>query len=234
MEEINYKERVIGKVKKEYNDLLTKNLNEENKQTIINSAFALYFYKEMYLYFTSNKCGLTENEFEVLDSVGEYPLLYMFQDFDNREYESVHSLEGAECFAKSFIEEWDNTLKAVEKNELKTTVNYVKQRVDNEYLAYRQRETMKPKEEIFDNSHQNYVYTELWNYLCLGSGEDELEDIQYRALCEDGRYILPNLYEYYTKKEHAGINTWTDIRELVRGYNQKYHQNIIEGENELG
>ncbi len=234
MEEINYKERVTRRVREEYGQFISQQLAEKDTQKVINNAFMIHFYSAMYGYFTNKRdCNLNEKEFESLDSVGSNPLFYMFQDFRDRDYECVHTTEAAENFAKSFIEEWENTIRLADENNGKGIVSFVKRCVDSEFRFYRMEEERKPAKIVFDDCYEISFYAQVRDYLCDCDDAEKLEPIHYRALSEDGNNILALLYDYYKKDGSASITDWSDIHDMIRKYNEKFHQGILRKEGEM-
>ncbi len=232
---VNHREKVKENVRKEYGEFISQYQNETDVKKIMDDAFMIHFYSDMYTYLTQDGYyDLTDEEYKILDSVGKYPLFYMFQDFRGRDYDAVHTKEGVEAFTKSFIEDWDNTIKQVEENDNQNVVELVKIMVDNEYQIFRMEEERKPSKQVFDDSYQIYFYTELRDYLCDCQEDCErLEDRHYRALYEDKSNILALLFEFYTKEEDAHITGWSDIHDMVRNYNKKYHQDILDRAEEI-
>lgn len=103
----------------------------------------------------------------------------------------------------------------------------VKASVNAEYKAFYAEESKKTPEELI--SKDNYKIR-FFNELSVFLGEDiedNLYDRDLQALLEDSPQILDNLYDYFLGNEYASINNYSDVKELIEAYNDKYHEEIV-------
>lgn len=120
---------------------------------------------------------------------------------------------------------------------MKVRKNYskaVRDCVNKEFQAFKKEEISKSVENIFDDCYMIHFYKEMQNYLCYSVEDvDGLEKIHYQALYTERGNIISSLYDYYIKYESASINTWGEIHDMIRAYNQRYHKKIVQGGMEI-
>ena len=108
---------------------------------------------------------------------------------------------------------------------IKSTKYTVKEREQAEFDRFYAETMEKPPKEIFADNYKIRFYEEISEFLKYN--EDEIEDIHYEALSEDGDSVLSLLYDYYLKNEYASINNYSDTADLIRDYTEYYHEDIL-------
>lgn len=109
-------------------------------------------------------------------------------------------------------------------------INYaelVEKSVENEYKNFYDFEISRTKEQIINTDNYKIRF---YNELSVFLGEDGREFLsaeQYAALYKDSPNILSDLYDYYLDNEYASINNYSDTAELIKDYNDKYHDDIL-------
>lgn len=108
-------------------------------------------------------------------------------------------------------------------------VNYmqlVRESVEAEYQDFFAAEMAKPKEELIRDSYVINFYNELHSFLGVDI-EDNLTERDLEALHKDSPKILSSLYNYFLSNEYASVNNYSDVAEMIRDYNDKYHAEIV-------
>lgn len=105
----------------------------------------------------------------------------------------------------------------------------VVKRVTDEFDLFYAKEMNKTKGQIFDDFYEIHFYNEMKDFLTSECVSCYLDEDEFECLYKDGDEVLANLYSYYLKQEYASINNWDDIRGLVKGYNARYHSDIMGG-----
>ena len=106
-------------------------------------------------------------------------------------------------------------------------VNAVQENVRQEFDEFFAEEMQKPKEEIFNDSYKIRFYTELNEFL-TANNDDFLGRGEYRCLYEEGTHVIASLYDHYLYTDYASINTWDDVRDMVRTYNDRHYSDLLE------
>ncbi len=121
----------------------------------------------------------------------------------------------------------------LETKEIKTPteglslVDRIKDSVEAEYAKFYAEEVKKtPEKLITQDSAKIHFFNEMSVFLSE-EATDNLKDRDLQALLEDSPNILDNLYDYYLWAEHGSINNYSDDADLVVGYNDKYHEEIV-------
>lgn len=102
--------------------------------------------------------------------------------------------------------------------------------VNQEYNDFRKGMMQQPKEEIFNNGYKIFVYTALHDYI----EAEIMDEIDYRCLHQEKGSILSLLYDEYIENEDFNIESDMDKVEFFNWYNNKFHNDILEEESELG
>lgn len=109
-------------------------------------------------------------------------------------------------------------------------INYaelVEKSVENEYKNFYDFELSRTTEQIINtDNYKIRFYNELSVFLGE-DGRDFLTDEQYEALYKDSPNIISFLYDYYLGSEYASINNYSDTAELIKDYNDKYHDDVL-------
>ena len=117
--------------------------------------------------------------------------------------------------------------KAAATDENMSLEERVKESVEKEYQAFYAEEVKKTPEELINRDNYKIRF---FNEMSAFLGEDikdNLTDRDLQALLVDSPQILENLYDYYLGSEYASINNYSDDADLVRDYNDKYHEEIV-------
>lgn len=112
-------------------------------------------------------------------------------------------------------------------------INYVAEvieSVNKEYNDFYNEMMQQSKEEIFNNGYKIYVYTALHDYIEM----EIMDEVDYRCLYEERGSLLALLYDEYINNEDFNIENDIDKVEFFDWYNHKFHNDILEGESELG
>lgn len=113
-------------------------------------------------------------------------------------------------------------------------INYkekVIQSVENEYEQFRIDELNQMPEQIFQDCHQIYFYREIADYIM--STLNELPEQHCRCLYEERGSILPCLWDYYLKSVYATVDSYKEIEQMIKSYNERYHTNILASETQM-
>lgn len=113
-------------------------------------------------------------------------------------------------------------------------INYkekVIQSVEKEYEKFRADELNQTPEQIFEDCHRIYFNREITDFLT--SNVNNLSNKHYRCLYEDCGSVLPCLWDYYLKSEYATVDTYDEIEEMVKSYNERYYSDFLAVESEM-
>ncbi|MCH5165087.1 MAG: DUF3849 domain-containing protein [Clostridiales bacterium] len=103
----------------------------------------------------------------------------------------------------------------------------VKDSVEAEYKAFYDEEVKKTPEELINKDNYKIRF---FNELSVFLGDDINDNLYGRdlqALLEDSPHILDSLYDFYLGYEYGSINNYSDVKDLIEAYNDKYHEEII-------
>lgn len=100
----------------------------------------------------------------------------------------------------------------------KAVIKELQRNVRCEFGVFRNKELLKGKCEIFEDSYKIRFYQELYSFL---KGEDielylTVDDIA--EIAAKGINVISSLYDYYLKDEFSSINSWEDVRSLIKSY----------------
>lgn len=107
-------------------------------------------------------------------------------------------------------------------------------RVNQEFNDFYNAEMQKPKENIFANAHKIFAYNALKDFLTTEESPFS-DDIYFQYLYEENCSILALLYNEYRNNDYVSLATGGDIVEFIEdNYNNKFHNEFLEEESELG
>lgn len=139
-------------------------------------------------------------------------------DFYNKEYATANNM-----YYQNVLITQNEVLMPIDK--IKSTV---KERITNEFEGYKQELFSKGIEEVFFNSSETYVKSELRD--TLNSEAVPLSDDVYRALYVEGNGILNKLYLNFVGSEYASVNSFEETAQFIEDYCRHYQSAIMNGE----
>ena len=134
-------------------------------------------------------------------------------------YESYEKAEGA------LYAYFDAHIAGTEKVDYE---KLIRDSVEAEYQKFYQEELKKSPEDLITKDNYKIRF---FNELSVFLGEDihdNLSEGDLEALYADSPQILESLYDYYLSTEYASINNYSDIADMIRDYNDSYHEDIVE------
>ncbi len=221
------KEELFNRIEEEYDDFLDKQSFNDAAETVARKM-EISFYGKMYNYFSSGSyADLPEEQLEALDAMGEYPLAYMFQEFQRK-------CEGFEFLGRNsaervsiLLDKWTDAYKSAELGDIEGIKAFVRFRVENEYEHCKTKIAGLSPIDIMDCLGEVHFYSGMKDYICDEEGENRLEDVQYRALFEEQYDIISCLYEECKETGNKDLNKNVSLHDIICNYNEKYHQEVL-------
>ncbi len=195
-------------------------------------------YDALYSYFKAQQADnleyLDDKQYEALFrhiQSGGGVLTSLYEEYKNHFSAPLVGVENITDLIEQFNQTYYQDV-LIKRNEVRTQPKDIKttvqERVSNEFEAYKKALVRKGPEEVFFNSFETYVKTELRD--TINSEVSPMSDEVWRALNAEGEGILNSLYLDFIGTEYASVNTYDDTAAFIQEYCEQYQSAIMNGE----